>query len=387
LIGVASFIGEGTALASGGSVERLTLSISPPTAGSNVVTYTFSFVATDGISGNNGPQVTVAAPNGTDFCNSNGGTVTDNTNPADSDDNISVFCQNPSSTAVIDFGNSVGSGDSVTMTVKGVTNPTTVNSAYSLTLATNSDSTPVSATYAIGTGEVSHLSVVVAPTAPGSQATYTFSFIATHGVNSNLGVPLTIVAPNGTSFCDSNGKLTDNTHESDSDGNVSVFCQNPANVADVYMNNTLGSGDSVTLTVDFVTNPGVADSGDTLTLATNNDPTPATSSPYSIAAQGYWEVASDGGIFSYGSAPFYGSTGNIRLNQPIVGMATDPATGGYWFVAADGGIFSFNAPFYGSMGGKRLNAPIVGMAATPDGGGYWFVAADGGVFSFGDAKF
>jgi hypothetical protein len=37
---------------------------------------------------------------------------------------------------------------------------------------------------------------------------------------------------------------------------------------------------------------------------------------------GYWLVASDGGIFAFGDAGFLGSTGAIRLNQPIVGMAT-----------------------------------------------------------------
>jgi hypothetical protein len=38
--------------------------------------------------------------------------------------------------------------------------------------------------------------------------------------------------------------------------------------------------------------------------------------------RGYWLVASDGGIFSFGDAPFFGSTGGQPLNQPIVGMAT-----------------------------------------------------------------
>ncbi len=103
---------------------------------------------------------------------------------------------------------------------------------------------------------------------------------------------------------------------------------------------------------------------------------------------GYWLVASDGGIFSFGNAQFFGSTGNLRLNQPVVGMAALPDGSGYWLVASDGGIFTFgNAGFHGSMGGVRLNQPVVGMAATPDGGGYWLVAADGGIFSFGDAQF
>jgi hypothetical protein len=39
---------------------------------------------------------------------------------------------------------------------------------------------------------------------------------------------------------------------------------------------------------------------------------------------GYWFVAADGGIFSYGDARFFGSTGDLRLNQPIVGMAPIP---------------------------------------------------------------
>jgi hypothetical protein len=64
-------------------------------------------------------------------------------------------------------------------------------------------------------------------------------------------------------------------------------------------------------------------------------------------------------------------------------MAADPATGGYWLVASDGGIFAFNAPFFGSTGALHLNQPIVGMTPAPDGNGYWLVARDGGVFSFG----
>ena len=162
-----------------------------------------------------------------------------------------------------------------------------------------------------------------------------------------------------------------------------------------------------------------------------------------VAGTGYWMTASDGGVFNFGSAGFYGSMGGSHLNSPIVGLAQTSDQGGYWEVGADGGIFNFgDAGFFGSMGGQppqradrghgrhpvpvggaagpaqpgraratgwwprtagsstsatpastapwagsHLNKPIVGMTATPDGHGYWLVASDGGVFNFGDAAF
>jgi hypothetical protein len=106
------------------------------------------------------------------------------------------------------------------------------------------------------------------------------------------------------------------------------------------------------------------------------------------AGDGYDLVASDGGVFTFGSAQFYGSTGSMHLNKPVVGMAFTADGAGYWLVASDGGIFSYgDAQFYGSTGGLTLNKPVVGMAATPDGRGYWLVASDGGIFSYGDAAF
>ena len=122
-----------------------------------------------------------------------------------------------------------------------------------------------------------------------------------------------------------------------------------------------------------------------------NTPTPGS---------GYWQVASDGGVFNYGNAGFYGSAGSLKLNQPVVGMTTTQDQGGYWLVASDGGVFNYgDATFYGSTGSIKLNKPVVGMAATPyvpgaggapaspAGLGYWLVASDGGVFNYGDAGF
>ncbi len=107
-----------------------------------------------------------------------------------------------------------------------------------------------------------------------------------------------------------------------------------------------------------------------------------------ISSDGYWLLASDGGVFTFGDAKFYGSTGALALRAPIVQMIATPSGRGYWLLASDGGVFTFgDAKFYGSTGALALRAPIVQMIATPSGRGYWLLASDGGVFTFGDAKF
>ena len=85
------------------------------------------------------------------------------------------------------------------------------------------------------------------------------------------------------------------------------------------------------------------------------------------------------GIFSYGDAGFYGSTGGIRLNEPIVGhgtrRTTARATGSSPPTA---GIFTFgDASFYGSAGSLNLPDAAVGMVASPDGGGYLTATQNG----------
>ena len=162
---------------------------------------------------------------------------------------------------------------------------------------------------------------------------------------------------------------------------------------------------------------------------------------------GYWLIGEDGGVFSFGAAPYLGSAfqpanvgtgitdepfvglgatadgggyyeagisgaaigfgdihnagngqitiGDVALASLVSGIAVAPTGDGVWFVAGDGGVFAVNAPdgahppFFGSLPGEGVRpvAPIVGIAATADGNGYWMVGADGGVFCFGDAVF
>lgn len=100
--------------------------------------------------------------------------------------------------------------------------------------------------------------------------------------------------------------------------------------------------------------------------------------------QGYRLVATDGGIFTFGWSPYWGSTGGIRLVSPVVSGRSNGGDG-YWFVAGDGGVFTFgNAAFFGSASG-RTSSPVVDIEVRPDGRGYATVERNGPLASFGAA--
>ena len=79
--------------------------------------------------------------------------------------------------------------------------------------------------------------------------------------------------------------------------------------------------------------------------------------------QGYWLAASDGGVFTYGDAHFYGSLASDHLKSPIVGILPTPDGKGYWLVAKNGQVYPFGdaARFHAIP--RRLNGPVVGIAA------------------------
>jgi hypothetical protein len=103
---------------------------------------------------------------------------------------------------------------------------------------------------------------------------------------------------------------------------------------------------------------------------------------------GYRLASTHGGVFTYGTARYYGGMAGDAIADPIVGIAAVPDGTGYWLVSSDGGVFTYGtARYYGGMGGQALASPMVGIAASPTGHGYWMASGDGGVFTYGDSGF
>ena len=113
--------------------------------------------------------------------------------------------------------------------------------------------------------------------------------------------------------------------------------------------------------------------------AFDTNPVPA---PAGASAPGYWLLGGDGGVFSFGDARFYGSTGGIKLNQPAVAMAATPGGNGYWFTATDGGVFTFGSAEF-SLHRAVVSTNRRGMADSPR--GRLLAVARMGHLRFGDA--
>ena len=108
------------------------------------------------------------------------------------------------------------------------------------------------------------------------------------------------------------------------------------------------------------------------------------------SGKGYRVLGDDGGIFSFGDAEFFGSVPGLNLPVRVKALDLRPtSTGnGYWILGEDGGVFSFgDAEFFGSVPGLGIKAKALRLVPTPTGKGYWVLGVDGGVFSFGDAEF
>jgi hypothetical protein len=86
-----------------------------------------------------------------------------------------------------------------------------------------------------------------------------------------------------------------------------------------------------------------------------------------------------GSVVAFGGAHAYGSPPPSQLVAPVVAMTSTRDGHGYWLLGADGGVFSFgDAPFHGSLGATPPSAstPVAAVAAPSQAGGYWLTTTD-----------
>jgi hypothetical protein len=75
-------------------------------------------------------------------------------------------------------------------------------------------------------------------------------------------------------------------------------------------------------------------------------------------------VAADGGIFSFGHAPFFGSGASPPRSSPCVGMGASTSGRGYALLLADGSVLPYgDVPYLGGAQG-RIFGPAVGLAGN-----------------------
>ena len=133
----------------------------------------------------------------------------------------------------------------------------------------------------------------------------------------------------------------------------------------------------------------IADSSAQTKQGIKNSPSkyPIVGMSSTASGRGYWLVASDGGIFSFGDAQFYGSTGSIKLIAPIKSMARTNSGSGYTLMAGDGGIFNFgDSQFYGSTSGSCLGSPSVAISKSNYDNGYFVITQNASLAEFGPGR-
>jgi hypothetical protein len=116
--------------------------------------------------------------------------------------------------------------------------------------------------------------------------------------------------------------------------------------------------------------------------AVDLEPTPSNA--------GYWIVDAAGNVYGYGNAGYLGGVGPGALapGEQVTSISTTPSGNGYWLFSTLGRVFPFgDARWFGDLRAVRLNGPVLDSIPTPSGNGYYMVASDGGIFAFGDARF
>src|ERR1700733_14978152 len=199
------------------SVATPSVTVSPSAGAGALTSYTVTFAtsSTGGLANASGSKITITLPSGTGTSNFLNGSVSDVTT---SKNNIGS-CANSGLTITCTFfgGATTNAGDTLSIVLNGITNPTTTSSTDTLTVATTSDLTPVTSgdSAILAAQQLATPSVSIAPSAgAGALTSYTVRFASssTGGLANAPGSKITITLPSGTSTSNFlNGSVSDIT--------------------------------------------------------------------------------------------------------------------------------------------------------------------------------
>ncbi len=85
-----------------------------------------------------------------------------------------------------------------------------------------------------------------------------------------------------------------------------------------------------------------------------------------LSADGYWLLAADGGVFTFGAAGYHGSVPGSGSCGPLlaVSLVASDSDFGYWVGSGDGRVWTFGDAFdYNDAYRSTLSGPVTAFAA------------------------
>ena len=291
--------------------------------------------------------ITLSAPSGTVFplvpgnylVTAGGTQTTENAVPTQTAPNNITLNVPPGST---------GAGTPLFVNATGVTNPSTASATETLTVATSADTTPTtSANYTVGPlTAVTGVTVAPSPALAGATSNYTLGFTAATALVADNDT-ITIVGPTGTVFPAGAGAYAVNS--------VTLTAAPTVTAGNVTMTvHSAISAGAVPIVITGVINP--VSGSKTLTLATSEDATAATSSAYVI-------TSAVTGTPSVTTAP---NIANATSMYTVGFFATSALTGGtgtITIVGATGTAYPLVATDY-TVNGSAVTATPTGTSGN-----------------------
>jgi hypothetical protein len=248
----------------GGSVTALSVAPSSLVAGASA-TYSVGFTASDAVSAGGDIYLTEAT-GPTNFTSVTGIEVIDTTQNWRF---VATGIVLTYGTATIPLADSISAGDSISLLIVGVTNPSSPGTVGDFSAATTGDPVPTNApAYTIVANASPGVVVTVNPVTTAAVATYTIANVRASATLTGGTSTIELAAPAGTVFPNNPAyySITDSTNSGGSGTASAAVSGGGTNVVTFTVPNTVNSGDVITLTVADVVNPSTASASDSITI-------------------------------------------------------------------------------------------------------------------------